>query len=1854
MEKDLSPIQRSLLVIEKLKSKLKAFEDSTNEPIAIVGMSCRFPGGAINPEEYWHLLSRGVDAIEEIPGHRWDVEAHFDSNPDTPGKSYSKQGGFLQSIEHFDPHFFGISPREAISIDPQHRLLLEVSWEALENAGLAITDLRGSHTGVFMGITLNDYEKVIQGYQVDNKIEPYSVTGLPLNAAAGRISYTYGFTGPALAIDTACSSSLVAIHQACQSLRLKECNMALAGGVNLILTPASMIGTSKARMLSADGRCKTFDEGADGIGRAEGCGIIVLKRLSEARKAKDNILGIIRGSAVNQDGASSGFTVPNSHSQQALIRQALKMAKIEPSDISYIEAHGTGTPLGDPIELRSLAGVFGKDSIRKSTLKIGSVKTNIGHAESASGIAGVMKVILQLQHKKIAPNLHFKSPTSKFNWDEFRGEVPTKLTDWDTDGGPRIAGVSSFGASGTNAHVVLEEASTEQTENVKTEKPDFHFLALSAKSSEALNELTGLYHKYLERNPDIKIEDICNSAITGRTHLNNRIAIVASDKSDLIQKFAGYQSGEQLQGLIINQSDSKITNPEKVVFLFTGQGSQYVNMGKELYESQAVFKQAIELCTEIVDPYLECSLTDILFPVTQDAESIAQLNETKYAQPAIVAIQYALVKLWESWGIKPTVVMGHSVGEYTAAVVAGVMSIEDCLKLIAMRGKLMQALPVGGGMVSVNISKAEIHQYIASFNETVSIAAINGSNSTVISGSLQSLELIVNKLKQEGHTTAYLNVSHAFHSPLMEPILKDFEAFANKLTYNKPQISIISNVTGLQERSEIFTASYWANHIIQPVNFDKGLKTISELSYQIYLEIGPKPVLSGMGRQSLPSEINHWIPSLRATVNELKQMLLSLGELYVLGVECKFAGVYGSFNTKKVILPTYPFQRQYCWVDVKNTVNNQHPSLPVEFANPYIGRRSQKAGSRDIYFRTEWSCSNPAYIEDHIIFEKIVVAGASHVSMLLSAFKEVSSDEVYHLEDIYFTEALVFNNHSKRLVEVVLDSATSNSASLTINSYKAGKNEKRKDDSRNHVSAKAYFGILKRSLIGQQILEIDTIKRRCVESISGDEFYDAMWRADYHLGTSFRWIQQIWQTKGEAICTLNIPELSEDLKDFVLHPGLIDSCLQMVGITADYDKIKRMENDDYIFAPFHIEKFQLYQQPTNESLWCYCVINDEKSNEQVLACDITLINSSGEKIAEIVGFETRKAPKDVLLKSLNTEQYKSFHEINWLPKPINSPKVSDKKTNGKWLIFGADEMFLNTVGQYLNYKDQECIFVTHKNEFLKLDEQHYHIDSTKPSQVERLVKENYDINNIVLLSGIGLDSQPLDVEEIQKAQHLYCASLYFIQATLKLAPKKLPSIFMITEGTQNVTGVHDVTLPGYAPLWGIGKVLSVEHPEITFRLIDLDKQADEAKSVSQLVDELFTTSEENQVAIRHGIRYVPRIAKCKTRDLEPKNKVTVQENASYLITGGLGDLGLELAQWLVGQGAKSLVLTGRSTVSEKAKVVIEKIEAKGVSIMVSQSDVSDEKQLETLFAEMKNSLPSLKGIIHAAGVLEDAPIEQMNRESFLKVITPKIQGSLNLHKQTAQMYLDFFVCFSSMSSFIGTHYQSNYAAANAFMDAIVVYRRAAGLPGLSINWGPWDKVGMASRMGNKYKNYLEKSGVSFIDPLEGIQGLALLLATDKINVGFIDIDWDKYENHTPLLENLITTSKPEPIDYESYLNILEGRSNDEQIEIMIGIISKEIGRILGTEITKIDIDEPLSMIGVDSLMAVEIRAVVQKRLNVDIPIGKLLEGGNISNLAGAIVNNLSVWTMDSTVGSNYNNMNNEANKNAEAFIEGEL
>ena len=893
---------------------------------AIVGYAGRFPG-ARDADEFWDVLREGRDATSEVPKDRWDVDEFFDPEPGAPGKVVTRRAGFVEDVAGFDAPFFGMSTREVRLMDPQHRILLETAWRAVEHSGTAPTALANTNTGVFVGLATHDYLGMASDALTYPEIEAYLAIGTSNAAAAGRISYRFGLQGPAVAVDTACSSSLVAIHQACQALRLGECDLALAGGANVLLSPATMITFSSANMLAPDGRCKTFDAAADGYVRGEGCGVIVIKRLEDAIRDGDRIRAVIRGSAVNQDGASGGLTVPNGVAQQRVIADALKRADLEPSDVGYLEAHGTGTSLGDPIEAQAAGAALGAGREPGRPLLIGSAKTNIGHLEAAAGIAGVIKVILSLEHETLPKHLHFENPSPHIPWDRLAVQVVKETIPWERNSRTRIAGVSSFGFAGTNAHVILEEAPEETPAAAPSPveqpgNPRFSILPLSARTPAALGQVADQYRSWLSAHPEATLADVCFTAGVGRAHLEHRGALVVDSRESAVELLGALADDRPAPGLVRGESH----DTPKTAWLFTGQGSQYPGMARELFDTEPVFAETLNRCAAAVADVLEKPLLDVIFDA-DSPDSEETLRQTSYAQPALFAVEMGLARLWRSWGFEPDVVLGHSVGQYSAACVAGVFTLEDGAQLMAERGRLFGSLPAGGRMVAVFTAAERVESLTDEF-PSLSVAAYNGAN-TVLSGPAQDLETAVAALAADGVRCDWLETSHAFHSALLDPILDEFESYAERFNFSTPQRILIDNRTGAAlGRSVKLDGAYWRRHARQPVEFAKSVRTLADLNCKVLLEIGPRPVLTAaaLGTWPDPATAPRVITSLRRTTADQRQITEAVADAYVLGHLPEFA-TFRQAHARKIDLPTYPFEHRQYWFRDNRQRPDQQPHL---------------------------------------------------------------------------------------------------------------------------------------------------------------------------------------------------------------------------------------------------------------------------------------------------------------------------------------------------------------------------------------------------------------------------------------------------------------------------------------------------------------------------------------------------------------------------------------------------------------------------------------------------------------------------------------------------------------------------------------------------------------------------------------------------------------------------------------------------------------------------------------------------------------------------------------------------------------
>jgi acyl transferase domain-containing protein/acyl carrier protein len=1846
---------------------------------------------APNPEAFWRLLRDSICAVTEIPASRWNVDDYYDADPQAPGKSYCRYGSFVEDIDQFDAKFFRISPREALALDPQQRLLLEVSWEALERAGLAAEKLIGSQTGVFIGMGPSDYIERVRSLGEESI---FNTTGNEASFAAGRLSYFLGTQGPNMAIDTACSSSLVALHQAVTSLRQQECELALVGAVRLRLSPDSTLDLSGAQALSADGRCKTFAANADGFGRGEGCGVVVLKRLSDAIRDKDNVLALIRGSAINHGGPSSGLTVPNEDSQEKLIRKALKNAAVKPADVSYIEAHGTGTILGDPIEISALASVFAENNEdRADPLFIGSVKTNLAHLEAAAGMAGLIKVILSLQHQEIPPHLHFKQPNPQTPWQDLPFVIPTERTPWPAGERRRIAGVSSFGMSGTNAHVVLSEAPPATP--IDSEHP-WHILTLSAKTEHALDELANRYEQHLRQNLTLNLADVCFTANTGRSHFAHRLSVVASSAEEMYQKLAS----SSITGV------ARDMQRPQIAFLFTGQGAQYVGMGQQLYDHEPLFRQILDRCDEILRTlgYVQPTLLDVLYPNSQPS-NVSLLNETSYTQIALFALEYALAQLWLSWGVTPSVVMGHSVGEYVAACVVGVFSLEDALKLMAARGRLMGALPQDGAMVSLMADEAHVQQTITPVANDVSMAAVNGPESVVISGKREAVQAIALQLAADGVKTQKLTVSHAFHSSLMEPMLDEFRQVAKGITYHPPKLPLVSNVTGKLADDAVTTAAYWVEHVRQTVRFADGVRTLHDQGANLFLEIGPKATLLGMAMMNEKASGTTYLPSLRESQNDWEQMLTTLGELYVRGVAVDWEGFYKASQRHKVVLPTYPFQRERHYITPNGlgnalTKQGQGAASLRQSEHPLLGRRLHSPLIQDICFASQISFQNTPFLKDHQILGQAIFLVAGFVEMGISAAKRIFGVEHVMAEDMLYESPLIMNETWPETVQLMVQNFTAgaNSCSFQVVSMADGApSDTAPVRWRTHAQGILRAGDTDAS---DDTNATDNAAAQAIaaalgglyEEIDPDSFYGYLYGYGYQFGPAYRGVKRLWYNQTEAVSEVMLPKtLASEFDQYAMHPALLDACSH-----ALFSLVSNL-SPKQLFLTIGQDRFEWFSPPT-QRVWVHATLNDRATASDTFIGNLAIYAAMdapsspvGRKIAVLQGYMMKQGTREGLAKTLRENNRNDFrnllHEVKWKEAthaPDRAPIPLQVTLGGSlWVLFadqgyqaGEENSLTDRLCQSLDESQATYIKVLPGQEFAQVERNLYTINPENPEHYERILEAAQQVKYEACVNFRGVmhlwSVQPNKQtdeglnHDLSYQQNVALESaLLLSQALVKLPKTKRHArfrLFFMTKGAQAISEqemeslfcntthplVHSPARPLASALWGMSRVIGQEHPELHLRYVDFDPADGEVHPESNFSQNLHLFAHDSDpkqveplMALRQGRCFVPRMVKATLRsdteipqppDREHSKNQTAnraQNESTVLITGGLGGIGLEVAQWIARNNStpsaassqrRAIALLGRRQPSTPAEELLQKIRATGTTVRVFLADVSDWDRMTTVLHTIEAEMPPLRGVVHGAGIQDDNLLLQMDLQQFRKVLAAKVQGAWNLHLLTAEMPLDFFVLFSSLASLLNKIGVSNYAAANAFLDGLARYRRSQGLKALSINWGTWGDVGFLTKLDDTTRElWLTAEGVEEMTSQEGIQLFECMLDQSGTQYAAFRIDWPHWLDYftssqkgipalvaelvdLPALNQKRTGGTPQTTrstetESVSIADDLQAAPPNQRLARMTDYIRSELAEVLGCQDTQLNVQEGFFEMGLNSLMAIQLKTRLQSGLD---------------------------------------------------------
>jgi phthiocerol/phenolphthiocerol synthesis type-I polyketide synthase C len=2167
----------------------RAERRSTPLPIAIIGMACRFPG-AEGLDAFWELLINGGDGIREVPDGRWDQAQLERSLPGKNGELRTRWGGFLDEVDQFDAHFFGIAPREAVHVDPQQRLLLEVAWDALADAGLPASQLAGSPTGVFVGISGSEYG---QAQLTDlAQINSYMGTGGALSIAANRLSYVFDWRGPSVAVDTACSSSLVAVHLACQSLRQGEATLAVAAGTNLILSPAVTVNFSEAGAMAADGRCKTFDARADGYVRSEGVGVVVLKPLSQAVTDGDRVYAVILGSAVNQDGRTNGLMAPNPRAQEEVLQAAYRQAGVSPGDISYVESHGTGTLLGDPIEAKALGVVLSEGRAAGSRCRLGSVKSNIGHLEAAAGVAGLIKVALALHHSQLPPSLHFQTPNPHIPFDELPLRVQQTLEPWPQPGEKALAGVSSFGFGGSNAHAVLAALGATvgaglvpalalgQPQQGQPQGLPLQLLTLSARTPEALRDTAVRWRDWLSTQDDLPAwADICRTAARRRDHLEHRLALVAGSPAEAADELDTYLFDEA-DALFVT-GNPRPDNPPRPVFVCPGQGSQWQGMARQLWSEQPVFRQSLRQTAVAFRPYTDWDLEEVLF-----AGSLPE--RTDIIQPLLFAISVALADLWRSLGVTPGAVVGHSMGEVAAAHIAGALSLDDAARVICERSRLLRQIEGQGLMAVVELPVEEMaggrwqvasdgwpvagsNGKSISLPEGVSVAAVNGPRSVVLSGEVETVDALLHEFEAHNIFARRVNVDVASHSPQVDALREELMELLAPLRPQSAQLPIYSTVRATVLNGTEMDAAYWVDNLRQPVLFATAVNQLRQDGFDTFIELSPHPVLlhavaQGQGtmddgRRTMGDAL--LIASGRREQDEWAVILAGLGALHVQGYALDWAVLYPQFRPP-VSLPAYPWQRERFWFDPSVLLRTGPSQTAVPLSgHPLLGAYLPLAADRRRHvWQGQLSLARLPYLADHRVGERVIFPAAGYLAMITAAISEQHGDRPFQLNNVRFIEALPLPASQPVATQLTLTNEPPDQAAFEIAALSDGPTREWTRHAGGHVT----FGRDAAPNPG----ELMALRQRCSQEMDAAAFYDSLARRQLNYGPVFQRITALRRGDGQALAQLDV--LPPD-NTYCLHPALVDAALQTLVAAAPAELLAAGQT----FLPVGIEQFVINGRDfQGGGCWSYARFDaGQAAGDQQLRGDVFLLDEQGNLLAAAWGLQAR------LLGAASQESVPGadhwFYQVAWSEQP--PLPAQSNAVNGRWLLLARpDAPFVAPLRRELNQAGQQIIMAQPGSQFNRIGDDQYELNPDRPEDFRQLLAAiNGGCRGII--QGWGLNDAPLTPSLLAEAQSLTAvATLHLIQALTADDAQNTPRLICLTAGVMDGDSDGEGSLPA-SSLVGLARVANNEHPQLACVTVDLPVKPG-PDEVAALARECLAGDGEREIALRTGKRFVARLepmldgtrvntdehglvdvclqvgqvgslesltwrpaarrqpdaneveirvtaaglnfldvltamgnrpdaagqavslgVECAGRvtavgegvtqfavgdevvalaphafsslttvsaslvapkppalslteaatipiayvtayyalnevaRLRPGERVLIHSAATgtglaavqmarhvgaeiwatagsegkrdylrslgidhvfdsrsldfateiraltdgvdvvfnslagdaipaglsllrprgrfleigkrdiydnerlglyqlrqnitftavdlaqiaaddpayaggllrqvltlfeqdrltplptelfaaadvaqafrqmaqarhvgkivvtmgeeltvdsgqlivdseplgpspslrhdgtYLITGGLGGIGLKVADYLAAQGAGCVTLLGRSKPSLEAETAVANLRQKGTTVTIFQADVTDEGQLTAVFDQIRRELPPLRGIFHAAGILDDGTLQQQTAVRFNTVLAPKVRGGWLLHQLSLDDPLDHFVLFSSIAAIFGSPGQSNHAAANAFLDGLAYYRRAQGLPALSVNWGAWLEVGAA--VGKESAARGAAAGMAAITPERGISALDQLLATRPVQVVVTVVDWPRWFQHypaaaeTPLLARFVPAGDDgrgdaRPASAANVAAQLQALDRpQERRDLLENFLRRQAAHILRQSPAKIETHVPFGSLGFDSLMGLELKNSLERQLGLVLPVSLVWNYPTVAEMAVFIARQLGL------------------------------
>jgi phthiocerol/phenolphthiocerol synthesis type-I polyketide synthase D len=1753
----------------------KAARIASAEPVAVVGIGCRFPGNASGPDGYWNFLANAGDAISEIPSDRWNADEFYDPDQFAPGRMSSKWGGFLNDVSGFDADFFGISPREAEAMDPQQRLMLEVAYEALEHAGIAPDELSGIRAAVMMGVYYTEYQTISAANP--DTIDAYSATGNAHSVAVGRIAYLLGLRGPAVAIDSACSSSLVTIHLACQSLRLRESELALAGGVSLILRPETQLAMSKWGMLSPRGRCHSFDAHADGFVRGEGAGVVVLKRLTDAVRDGDRVLAVVRGSAINQDGRSNGLTAPNTLAQSDVLTRALRSADVAAGSVKFIESHGTGTALGDPIEFEALADVYGRGD---GHCALGAVKTNFGHLEAAAGIAGFIKAALSVQRGQIPPNLHFSQWNPAIDAKPTRLFVPTELSPWPVGEGPRRAAVSSFGLGGTNAHVVIEQGPDLAPVSDADSRSPVTTLVVAGKTDQRIAAWATVLADWIGGDGAVvPLADIAYTVNHQRSRHHKFATVCAGDRGQVVAGLRALAAGRPTPGVVSPRAASRGSG---TVFLYSGQGSQWAGMGRQLLKDEPAFAAAV---TELEPVFVE----QVGFSLREVLDAGEPVVGIERIQPVLVGIQLALTALWRSYGVEPDAVIGHSMGEVTAAVVAGALSPADGLKVIATRSGLMSRLAGQGAMALLEVEAAAAEDLIADYPDTT-VAVYAAPGQTVIAGSPEQVDAVIAVVDARGRLARRIEVDVASHHPTVDPILPELRSALADLAPRTPKIPLITTVGQSNGVEPAFDADYWVNNLRNPVRFSQAVAAASEKhGNHTFVEVSPHPLLTHAITGSLESAGPLGDILVATTLNRDNPETLTF-HTQLATVRPPTAQQTVDSTKRLVDLPPTPWLHSRYWA--APSLANRHSAT----VHPLLGTHVEMPSGRDHVWQADVGTELIPWLADHKVHGQPVMPATGFAEIALAAASEAlglpaQSIAVNRLE---VEQMLPLGDQTQLTTQ--LTRSTNDST----------------DDIRVEIHSRSATGNWRRHAVARVEAAQPEVPAEQAGSgeagtvLSPADLYSALRRTGLHHGQAFAALTRIVRKpNGSSETEIVLPDEATAHRSYRIHPVLLDAALQ--GLAAAMPAESLADSSEATYLPVSFETIRVFGDVGRRAR-CRAELtslDDKGSEASGIMGRVVLMDDTGTPTAEITGIylqrvQRRTVPMPLTQKIFDT----SWVEIPTSPAP---PAASD----GSWLVLtdgGETEAIANDFLRQFGSPTRRVVSA----------------DLSQESAVlEAFAKTAADpelppVGVIVFAGQRSFDGTDSD-DAPARGRDLAWAVAATVRAVIGGWHGKAPRLWLVSRKGLAVNPGEPGD-PSIGALKGLIRVLAYEHPDLRTTLVDLPDD-----TPTPLTTELGLASSDDVIAWRGEHRYVQRLSRATVGT--GKHDPVVRTDGAYVVTGGLGGLGLVVARWLVDSGAARVVLNGRSEPSEEQRAVLAELEERA-QIVVVPGDISLPGVAERLVSAADATGLRLRGVMHSAAVIDDQIIAAFSKESLERVWAPKAAGALRLHIATADRELDWWVAFSSTSSLLGAPGQGAYAAASAWLDGLVAWRRASGLSATTINWGQWSDIGVARS--------LTFSAMDPIAPAEGIEALEAILASDLARVGVARLRLDRAAAAFPEIQQLgYFAALAEELDIDSDDDDWAGPDALREMDaadanrITTARLGKRILAIMGyPKDSTIDTDQPLTELGMDSLMAVRIRNTVRGDFGVEPPVALLLQGASLTELTTDLIRQLGLDGQD--------------------------